>query len=459
MSVTCLALALWLAAEPTTPATTAAQLEALQRELDAQRARQDALEESARQLQRKLDDATALAQSVELRLNEKERLKVDLGGYLDLGFFIAQGNGSGVRRDLERHSHRYDDILSSWVLIGDPLSTMVNARGDAADLTDSRAFRFDGIHSQGRPTFLVNTVNLSLRASVDDAWFVTVLVDLLPRERIFSGEGAVGDFIDVKLASLRWVGRFTWGALTVNAGKFDSLFGLEYRTQEANQRLTVTPSLLCRYTCGRPLGLKARVDLFDGHLELGVAVTNGTGHIETFEFSNEIDFNFFKTVSGRVAVRLPVLDGLELNVSGAVGAQDRQRDDSVLQWHVGGAARLEWSRLQLQAEYIIGRANGKPGPDVACGAAPCLQYKAAYGLLGVRVAYFFVPYARVDWRQADMRSGFDYAYQADTMRVTAGLRVEPNSRLAVKAEYTFNHEFTGFQFPNDVFTTSFVIGY
>lgn len=428
--------------------------------------RLDALEAQNAQLRSELDalkaareDTDALARSLDVRLTSKERLKVEVGGYLDLGFFAAQGNGAGVRKDLDRTSGRYSDVLSSWVLLGDPLTTMVNSRGDSADLSDSRATHFDAIHSQGRPTFLVNAVNLSFKASLDDAWFVTVLVDLLPRDRMFNGGGAVGDFLDVKLASLRWEGRFEWGALTINAGKFDSLLGLEYRTQEAPQRLTITPSLLCRYTCGRPLGLKARADLLDGKLELGVAVTNGSSQIETFAFSNETDFNIFKTVSGRVAVRLPLLDGLELSVSGAVGAQDRQPDDSVMQWHVGGAARLEWSRLQLQAEYILGRANGKAGPDVVCGAAACLQYKAAYGLLGVRVAWFFVPYVRVDWRQADMRSGFDYAYQADVLRVTAGLRVEPNSRVAVKAEYSFNHEFTAFQFPNDVFTTSFVVSY
>lgn len=436
------------------------RMDRLEKENARLRGELDELKESRDQTQQKVEDAAALARSLDVRLTTKERLKVELGGYLDLGFFAVQGNGSGVRRDLMRTSGaRYSDLLSTWVLVGDPLSTTINSRGDAADLSDSRAVRFDALRSQGRPTFLVNAVNLSFKASVDDMWFVTMLVDLLPRERVFNGGGSVGDFIDVKMASLRWEGRYDWGAITINAGKFDSLLGLEYRTQEANQRLTVTPSLVCRYTCGRPIGLKARADLLDSKLELGVAVTNGSSEIETFVFANETDFNIFKTVSGRVAVRLPVLDGLELNVSGSVGAQDRQTDDAVMQWHLGAAARLEWSRLQLQAEYVIGKANGKDAASVRCGGAPCLQYKAAYGLVGVRVAWFFVPYARVDWRQADLRSGHDYAYQSDVMRVTAGLRFEPNSRIAVKAEYTFNHEFTAFQFPNDVLTTSFVVAY
>lgn len=417
-------------------------------------------------LERKIEDANAVARSVDVRLTSRERFKVDLGGYLDLGFFWVQGNGSGVRRDLDHQSFgngEFNDILGSWVLAGDPLSTMINSRGDAADLTDSRAVRFDTINSQGRPTFMINAVNLSFRASLDDTWFVTMLVDLLPRERTFGGGGSVGDFIDVKMASLRWEGRFDWGVLTVNAGKFDSLLGIEYRTQEAPQRLTITPSLICRYTCGRPLGLKVRAELLDSHLELGAAVTNGSSELESFPFSNETDFNFFKTVSGRVAVRLPVLDGLEITGSGAIGAQDRQRDDGVLQWHLGAAARLEWGRVQVQGEYVIGRANGKDtgqAPEVVkCGTAPCINYKGAYGLVGVRVAWYFVPYVRVDWRQARMRSGLDYAYVSDVFRTTVGVRYEPNSRVAVKAEYTFNAELTGFQFPNDIFTTSFVVSY
>lgn len=417
------------------------------------------------ELNRKAEDAEGRAKAVQDQMDWQKRFKVEPGGYLDLGFFWVQGNGSGVRRDIEHFGsgNRYDDILGSWVLIGDPLSTTINARGDAADLSDSRAVRFDAIHSQGRPSFIINTANLSFRASLDNTWFVSILVDLLPRERIFNGGGSVGDFIDVKLASLRWEGRFDWGFLTINAGKFDSLLGLEYRTQEAPQRLTVTPSLLCRYTCGRPLGLKARAEFFGKHLEVAAALTNGSSELETFPFSNETDFNFFKTVSGRVAVRLPVLDGLELIASGAVGAQDRQRDDAVMQWHLGAAARLDWGRLQVMAEYVIGRANGKDAgvapSAVPCGAAPCIQYKGAYGLVGVRLASYFLPYARVDWRQADLRSGFDYAYMSDVLRATIGLRYEPSSRVAVKAEYTFNAEFTRLQIPNDILTTSFVVSY
>jgi len=426
--------------------------EALQKRLDAQ-------DELINELKLKLEETSAQVRSLDVRLTGRERFHVEVGGYVDLGFFWVQGNGSGVRRDLDHQSTRSDTILPTWVLLGDPLSTTINSRGDAADLTDSRAVRFDAIHSQGRPTFMVNNVNLSLKASVDDRWFLTALVDFLPRERLFGGGGSVGDFIDVKMASLRYEQQFSWGTLTVNAGKFDSLLGLEYRTQEAPQRLTVTPSLICRYTCGRPLGLKARVDLLDSRLEIGAAITNGSSELETFPFSNETDFNFFKSVSGRIVGRFPVLDGLEVVLNAAGGAQDRQRDDSVFQWHVGGGLRLDWGRVSFQGEYVMGRAVGKDQGAVSCGLAPCIFYKGAYGLVGVRVAWYFVPYVRVDWREARLRGGTDYAYDSNVLRATAGLRFEPNSRIAVKAEYTFNRELAFFDFPDDVFTTSFVVSY
>ena len=225
------------------------------------------------------------------------------------------------------------------------------------------------------------------------------------------------------------------------------------------QRLTVTPSLLCRYTCGRPVGLKARVELLAQRLEVAVAVTNGSSSIEQFPFSNETDFNLFKTVSGRVALRVPFKQGLELSVSAALGAQDRQVDDSLLQWHFGAAARFEVGPLETQAEFVIGRAPGREVGGVPCAGAACLQYKGAYGLVGYRVAMYFIPYLRVDWRDATMRSGREWAYVSNVVRGTLGVRIEPRSHLVFKAEYTLNRELTKFEFPDDVFTTSFVVSY
>lgn len=412
-------------------------------------ARVAALEEALAEQKLATDRLTQQAEA-------QSAVQVVFSGYIDVGFFAVGGNGSGVRKDYGRQVPGTSDILSSWVLIGDPLSTTINSRGDVADLGDSRALRFDPIRSQGRPSFLVNAVNLGLAGTVGDDLSFHAMLDFLPRDALVTG-AAFGDFLDVKLAWARWEHEWSAVRVAVSAGKFESLHGLEYRAQEAPARLTVTPSLLCRYTCGRPLGLKAQAWFLEGALEAALALTNGSAQQELFPWSNESDWNGFKTVHGRLFGRIGTL--WELTVSGAVGAQDRQPDDGLLQWHLGAGARLTLDALLVQAEFVGGRAPGKPAGAVPCGAASCLNYLGAYGLFAYKIAHLVSPYARVDWRQSSMRSGRLYAYESNEVRATLGLRVEPVKRLTLKAEYTFNAELFGVPFDDNVFTSSAVVSW
>ena len=62
--------------------------------------------------------------------------RVVVGGYIDLGFFVPEGNGSGIIRDqgnliFPQYAGKY-----GWVFLGDILSTAVNSRGEVADLGD-----------------------------------------------------------------------------------------------------------------------------------------------------------------------------------------------------------------------------------------------------------------------------------------------------------------------------------
>jgi hypothetical protein len=383
-------------------------------------------------------------------------VQVVFSGYIDVGFFAVGGNGSGVRKDYARQVANTSDILNSWVLIGDPLSTAINSRGDVADLGDSRALRFDPIHSQGRPSFLVNAVNLGLAGAVGDDLSFHAMLDFLPRDALITG-AAFGDFIDLKLAWARWEHEWSAVRVAISAGKFESLHGLEYRAQEASARLTVTPSLICRYTCGRPVGVKAQAWFLDGALEAAIALTNGSAQQELFPWSNESDWNGFKTVHARVFGRIGSI--AELTLSGAVGAQDRQPDDGLLQWHAGGGVRFTLGAMLLQAEFVGGRAPGKAAAGVPCAAASCINYLGAYGLFAYKIAHVVSPYARVDWRQSSMRDGRQYAYESNEVRATLGLRVEPVKRLALKAEYTFNAELFGVPFDDDVFTSSVVVSW
>jgi hypothetical protein len=383
-------------------------------------------------------------------------------GYLDVGFFHVGGDGSGLRADLGNvHFPEYADEIAggSWVFMGDPLSTAVNARGEPADTGESRAVTHDPIDSRGKASFIVNAINVALFAGIGAEVTLNALIDVVPRGRdVTDASGtALGDFLDVKLAYAEW--RRPW--ISLSAGRFDPVLGFEYRVQEAPDRLTVTPSLICRYTCGRPLGLKARARFLDEALVVNVAVTNGSSFWEGFGISDDIDRNDVKTVSGRLSVRFPVGRGLELGASGAIGAQDAQGDDSVLQWHAGGDLHLEWRDLEVTAEYVKGKAPGAEEEGrPACFAAPCLDYQGAYGLVGYRATNWLVPFARLDWRDALHRSGASFIYVSELVRATAGVRLELGTAVVVKAEYTVNRELGQIpQFANDVLTSSMVVKY
>lgn len=431
-----------------------------------------ALEDRVRALENELAATKARLEAKDQADAQAKRFHVSLSGYVDVGFFAVQGDGSGVRTDVARDFPAFGDMLATWVLVGDPLATAINSRGDVADTGASRAIRFDAIHSQGRPTFLVNNVNLKLAATVGDDFAALAMVDFLPRFRDITDPAGlfVGDYVDVKLAWVRYLHAFRWGALTVFVGKTDSILGLEYRTQEAPQRLTITPSLICRYTCGRPLGVTAFGTFLGNRLEVALALTNGSHQVETFPFSNEVDWNRFKTGTGRIALRLPVGRRLELNVSGAVGSEDRQTDDSVLQWHVGAAGVLEAGSWRISAEFVTGRAVGKPGSvngaSVPCAEAACLVYRGAYGQVGWFGLPVVAPYVRVDWRDATMRDGRNWAYVSDALRATVGVTARLHANVQLKAEYVFNRQLLtsaatsrNVEFPDDVFTSSLVASF
>lgn len=387
-----------------------------------------------------------------------------ISGYLDFGFFHVEGDGSGIRSDIgHKYFPQYAGVIpDSWVFMGDPLSTTINSRGEPADTAGSRAIMFDSVNNKGKSSFIVNAVNLALFAGLSDELTLNTSVDFVPRGRDVSDPDGLflGDFLDVKLAYAEYRPSIDGAALSLFAGKFDSVLGVEYRSQDAPDRLAVTPSLICRYTCGHPLGVKARAELFDKKLAINVAVTNGSHSVEQFPFADEIDTNQFKTTAGRISYRFPIGAGLEIGASGAFGAQDFQVSDSVYQWHVGGDLHLDWNDLDLSAELVHGRADGQTevnGPP--CGLAPCLHYTGAYGQLGYRATNWITPYLRVDWRDAVHASGASFVYISDLMRATAGAHFEIGTNTIVKVEYTYNRELGMPQFPDDIFTSALVVKY
>jgi hypothetical protein len=400
---------------------------------------------------------------LEEKLNALLPLQNKISGYLDLGAFATTGNGAGTRSDLLNTIFpEYAGVVpGSWVFYGDPLSTTVNSRGDVADTGESRAITFDPIDSKGKPTFLVNALNLALFSGIGETAQLNASVDFVPRARDVSDPSGlfVGDYIDVKLAYAEWRPKLESFDLMLQAGKFDSVLGYEYRSLESPDRIGITPSLICRYTCGRPIGLKARARFLDEALVANVAVTNGSHFHEGFPFSNEIDQNSLKTVAGRLSYQ--IAKKVEIGASGAWGAQDFQPDNDVHQWHWGADVHAEIADIEFTAEIVHGRARGKTTPGMAlCDVAPCLRYTGGYAQIAYRANNTLVPYARVDYRDATHWSGASFVYISDLGRATLGLRAEIGTRVIVKAEATKNEELGDVPtIPNDVVTSSLVIEY
>jgi hypothetical protein len=431
----------------------------------AQPSIEDRLRELERQNRKLAEEVARLKADHEFtktRLDQVMPVVGKVSGYVDFGFFYVQGDGSGIRADTDHeHFPEYSAVSGTWVLMGDPLSTAINARGEPADTGVSRAVTFDPVNNGGKPSFIVNALNVALFAGVGDDLTVNGMFDLVPRNRDVSDPDGkfLGDFVDVKLAYAEY--SLIPGILSLTAGKFDSVLGREYRTQESPDRLTVAPSLICRYTCGHPLGVKARLRLFDETLILNTAVTNGSSFVEMFPFYDEIDVNASKTVSSRLSYRIPGAAHFELGTSGAYGAQDLQTSDSVHQWHYGFDAHLDWRDIEMNAEFVQGHALGRTEPgQLPCNAAPCLTYRGAYAQIGYRVNNWLIPYTRWDIRDALHQKGGDFVYISQLTRVTAGVRLELGTNVIIKADYTVNQELGRIpKIDNDVLTSAFVVKY
>jgi hypothetical protein len=443
------------------PATTAPPAETSP-DAPPTRAEIEELKAQNRELRDELDLLKDDLQQTDQRVDKIAPITGKVTGYMDFGFFVVDGTGAGIQSDTGHYYYpEYEGIVpDSWTFMGDPLSTAINARGEPATTGESRAITFDSIKSKG-PTFLINSLNVSLFGQVGANTLLNAKFDLVPRSRNVSDKEGLflADFVDVRLAYVEQRITRKWMDLSLFAGKFDSVLGFEYRSQEAPTRIEVTPSLICRYTCGYPLGVKARALFRDGQVGVNVAVTNGTSFVELFPFHDEVDSNKMKTGSGRL--HIAPARGVEIGVSGSYGAQDQQTSDSTIQWLYGVDFHLHRQNLVVRGEFVQGRAKGETeNASTPCDLAPCLQFKGAYGLAGYRITNIVMPYVRVDWRNALHRNGASFVYISQLARLTSGLRLNLTQNLVFKGEYTVNYELgRAPQFRNDIFTSSLVISY
>lgn len=464
------ALVCWLgtgAAARAAPSLDQSQLDAADGDPDAPE--DDQPEPTVRDLSDRIAELERRLTDTELAA-ARRRPSVTVTGYVDFGFFAAQGDGSGVIQDVgPAQSRAFPQYANkfAWVFLGDLLSPAVNSRGEPADLGNLPGVnRADSIRSAGAPSFIVNEVNLTMQGALGEAALATASVNYLPRS---GTDFSLGDTFDVDLAQVEWMPTASrrW---SIFVGKMESVLGIEYRERKARDRFGITPSLIARYTTGNPLGLKVRGKLgTNDWFIVALALTNGSSTTETFHFYDEIDSNAGKTASGRLALRAP--SGLiEVGASGMYGPQDHAQDSRDAMWFVGADLQLHRGGFDLKGQWLYGRAPGERlGQTYSDDHRP-------YGLRLHAGAYLeanwmVLPYlgflARGDLRDAivwlgnpDAPGGGDRIYITKSWRATGGIRVVPNEHVAVKAEYLRNGEYGGVpSIRNDVFVTSLVLSY
>jgi hypothetical protein len=402
------------------------------------------------ELQQRLD------QMQELVANRQPRVIV--GGYVDLGFYATQGNGSGIVRDqgnviFPRYAGQY-----GWVFLGDILAPAINSRGEVADLGNATGAvpRYDPIHSGGAPGFIVNEINLKLTAGLGKSAIATASINVTPRT---GSNFSLGDVVDADIAQLEWMPTRSQRT-SIFVGKFDSVLGIEYRQRKSDQRYGITPSLIARYTTGTAIGVKVRSKFGpDDMLVLAGAATNGSFTTEQFFFYNETDTNVGKTISGRLSLHPPIPLDMELGTSGLYGPQDRSPNDIGKMWFWGVDYQLHLRHADLRAEYLRGASPGDAmnsvyGLQLHGGGylELCAYLQAHFGVIG-----------RIEYRDAfitliDPTGGNNRLYLTKGWRATGGVHVNFTDRIILKAEYLHNGEYGGIpQIKDDVVTSSLVL--
>jgi hypothetical protein len=385
-----------------------------------------------------------------------------ISGYVDVGFAVAQGNGSSFAPNDYRVPADY---------ASDPFQPMVNSLGEVASTDSGGRFvngflpRSVGIGS--RPSFLLN--NASFDASFTPAQLpVLVFARMQLRPRFY----ATGDTTVITLQqAFGKVMPFKSQELALSLGRFDSVFGIEYLDIESNLRVGITPSLIARYTTGHSLGLKAfyRVQLpgIWSALSLNAAATNSGTRVEEL-MGPDLSLTGVPVGSARLGYELNLQRvQVKLGASGMYGPRNDVADPAMRQMMVGGDLRVSVSGLSLSAEVIRlidteptdpqrePKLTGLGLGELVSGFAVTGGYAQLVWALPVPGGHLtgLALYGRYDKRWAAFH-GFNAVLED---RFTVGARIELFGVLALKAEGLFNRELAGApEVPNNVFTTSAV---
>ncbi|MCK6545171.1 hypothetical protein L6R52_04830 [Myxococcota bacterium] len=384
---------------------------------------------------------------------------ITVGAYLDFGAFVPIGMGAGFVEDFGNASFPEYSGKFGWVFLGDILGSPVNSRGEAADLGEAPGTpRADSVDSKGRPGFIANELNLSMKAGLGSSARFRASINFVPRS---GRDFALGDFFDLDLAEMEWIVSEEVPT-SIFVGKIEPVFGIEYKDRKSPARIGVTPSLVARYTTGTQLGLKARSKLLSEWLVLSASVTNGSSTQEQFHFYDEIDSNWGKTLTGRAALSLHLSDWapaifsspLELGFSAQWGAQDLARDSRDVMKFFGPDLEYRGVNLNVKAQLMWGDAPGRAEDeafslDLVLGGylETSWLFDGTFGLL-----------ARVDFRDARVALGTERLYLTKTWRLTVGGRAIVSPNLIVKVEALKSFEFGGIpEIDNDMLTSSLLV--
>ena len=390
------------------------------------------------------EDPIAKISELEARLDQMQALvanrqpRVIVGGYIDLGFFATQGNGSGIIRD---QGNLLLPAICRQVRLGvpgrhpgHPPSTRAARPADLGDATGA-APRFDTIHSGGAPSFIANEINMTMTAGLTPSAVATASVNFTPR----SGSNfSLGDVFDADIAQLEWMPTRSQKT-SIFVGKFDSVLGIEYRDRKSNQRYGITPSLIARYTTGTAVGRQGRAPSSAPTICWCVAgaVTNGSFTQEQFHFYDEIDTNLGKTASGRALAAPAVSRSTWSSASRARTAPRIARPTTSARCGSGGVD------YQLHLRAPTSRRS------TCKGAAPGDATNDVYGLqlhgggyveLDGYLASHFGVLGRVEYRDAfvwlgdpNAPGGADRAYLTKGWRATGGVHINFTDRIILKA--------------------------
>jgi hypothetical protein len=361
---------------------------------------------------------------------------IELGGYLDVGFADAGGDGTSFHPDDRRLPIDY---------AADPFATAVNARGDAAS-TDSGGRFTNGFLPRsagigGRPSFLINTASLDIRhGQPTGTLLLFARVQLLPR-------------LEAQGSTARVVLEQAYGRLSplaseelfLFAGRFDSVFGIEYLDREAALRVGVTPSLFARYTTGSVIGAKVfyrrQIAPLWSSLSLNAAASNSAPFAEVLQPA-EVSLTGRPVLTARL--------GYELNLPGFQAKL--------------GLSWLSFLGVSLSGEVLDLQLDPGPAPGKVTGAGPHFLASgfAAEGFWG-QLAYApplsgdvlrrITAYGRFEQRRAQFR-GFT---PVEVRRLTTGVRLDLGDSVVFKAEVLLNGERAGApDVDNDVRTASLI---